>query len=149
MHCSSFCFKEKSKEYHWHQQGWIAARAAYWVAKECKIKHIRLCMLLANGKQCKNTLNEARCFWSWSSRPCKHVGRDQCLFSENVVCIVPQTEFAMRGSYGVVKGAFRGHRGTSRSFGSETKHYLVTLALISPRRNSRSRAQTSILKIDN
>ena len=50
----------------------------------------------------------------------------------------------------MVKGpwALKGRRGTRRSFRSDKKQYLVTLAHVSSRRNNRSRAQTTFT-IDN
>ena len=61
----------------------------------------------------------------------------------------PQTELAMRGSNGVGKGALRHPRGGGPFILIRKNRYLVTLALVSPRRNRRSRAQTSIFTIEN
>ena len=62
--------------------------------------------------------------------------------------LIPQTELAMRGSYGVAKGP-REVRARSSFTLIRKNAYLVTLALVSPRRNRRSRAQTSIFTIEN
>ena len=64
---------------------------------------------------------------------------------------VPQTELAMRGSYSLVKGALKhlANCGHSSFILISKNQYLVTLALVSPRRNSRSRAQTSIYTVEN
>ena len=63
--------------------------------------------------------------------------------------LCPQTELAMRGSNGLGKGALRGGRRQWRTVLIRKNAYLVTLALVSPRRNRRSRAQTSIFTIEN
>ena len=63
--------------------------------------------------------------------------------------MIPQTELAMRGSNGLGKGALKGERGTHRSFWSERKHNLVTLALVFSKRKTRPRTQSPIFKIEN
>ena len=59
--------------------------------------------------------------------------------------VIPQTELSMRGSNGIAKGCAR-----QSSFTLIDKNaYLVTLALVSPTRNRRSRAQTPIFTLEN
>ena len=55
----------------------------------------------------------------------------------------------MRGSYDVGKGALRGRREVGASILIRKNAYLVTLAVVSPRRNTRLRAQTSIFTAEN
>ena len=54
---------------------------------------------------------------------------------------IPQTELAMRGSYGVGKGPLKGSRALVAHF-DQKKMYLVTLAVVSSRRKVWLRAQT-------
>ena len=63
--------------------------------------------------------------------------------------MIPQTELAMRGSNGIGKGALGVRRGPLEIILIRKNAYLVTLALVSSRRNTRSRAQTSIFIIEN
>ena len=71
-----------------------------------------------------------------------------CIFV-HVRVIVPQTELAMRGSYGLGKGPLKGGRGHSSFMFDQQNQYLVTLALVSSRRNRWSQAQASIFTIEN
>ena len=66
--------------------------------------------------------------------------------------VFPQTVFALRGSDGFSKDRGRRPGVSSRSsltHFDQKNLYLVTLALVSSRRNTRLRAQTSIFKIEN
>ena len=67
-------------------------------------------------------------------------------FMGSVFGFVPQTELAMRGSNGVAKGPREVCAAPSFILIRKTA-YLVTLALVSPTRNRRSRAQTPIFTI--
>ena len=62
--------------------------------------------------------------------------------------IMPQTELAMRGSNGIGKGPWKVTRWSSFIL-IRKNAYLVTLALVSPTRNRRSRAQTPIFMLEN
>ena len=58
----------------------------------------------------------------------------------------PQTELAMRGSNGIGKGRWAA---VGASILIRKNAYLVIFALVSSRRNTRSRAQTSMFTIEN
>ena len=63
--------------------------------------------------------------------------------------IFPKQSLRRRGSNGFGKAALYPARSRSGNHFEQKNAYLVTLALVSPRRNSRLRAQTSIFTIDN